>query len=134
MAAHLQWDQLLTKRDLSESLTSIRQVPDELTRGHTDSIQISKIRNEKGAITIDTEDIKTKIIRSYYKSLYSIKLENLDEIDNFLGRCQVPKLNQDQINGLNNLITPKEIETIINSLIMVRIPVPNGFNVEVYQA
>jgi hypothetical protein len=26
----------------------------------------------------------SKIIKSYYKSLYSTKLENLDEIDNFL--------------------------------------------------
>ena len=26
--------------------------------------------------------------------------ENLDEMDNFLDRYQVPKLNQDQINGL----------------------------------
>jgi hypothetical protein len=61
-----------------------------------------------------TEEIK-KIIRSYYKSLYSTKLKNLDEMDNFLDRYQVPKLNQDQINDLNSPISPKEIETVINS-------------------
>jgi hypothetical protein len=65
-----------------------------LTRGQKDSIQINKIRNEKGDITTETEKIQ-KIIRSYYKSLYSTKLENLDEIDNFLDRYQVQKLNQD---------------------------------------
>jgi hypothetical protein len=39
---------------------------------------------------IYTEEIQ-KIIRSYYKSLCSTKLKNLDEMD----REQVPKLNQD---------------------------------------
>ena len=47
---------------------------------------------------------------------YSIKLENLDEMDNFLDRYQLPKLNQDQINDLNSPISPKEIEAVINSL------------------
>jgi hypothetical protein len=52
---------------------------------------------------METEDTKN-IIRSYYKSLYSTKLENLDEMDNFLDICQVPKLNQYQINHPNNPI------------------------------
>jgi hypothetical protein len=37
-------------------------------------------------------------------------------MDNFLDRYQVPMLNQDQINNLNSPISPKEIETVINSL------------------
>jgi hypothetical protein len=37
-------------------------------------------------------------------------------MDNFLDRYQVPKLNQDQIKDLNYLISPKEIEAVINSL------------------
>ena len=60
-----------------------------LTKEHKDSSQINKIRNEKGDITTETEEIQ-KIIRSYYKSLYSTKLENLDEMDNFLDRYQIP--------------------------------------------
>jgi hypothetical protein len=86
-----------------------------LTRGHKVSTQINKTRNEKGAITTQTKEIQ-KIIRSYCKSLYSTKLENLDGMDNYLDRYQVTKLNQDQINDLNNLIYPKEIEAVINSL------------------
>jgi hypothetical protein len=35
---------------------------------------------------------------------------------NFLDRFQVPTLNQDQINDLNSPITPKEIDTVVNSL------------------
>ena len=40
------------------------------------------MRNEKGDITTDREEIQ-KIIRSYYKSLYAIKLENVKEMDIF---------------------------------------------------
>jgi hypothetical protein len=57
-----------------------------------------------------------KIIRSYYKSLYSTKLENLDEMDSFLDIYNVPKLKRDWINNLNILITPKELEAVINNL------------------
>ena len=44
------------------------------------------------------------------------KTENLYEINNFLDRYQVPKLNQDQINDLHCSITPKEIEAVIKHL------------------
>ena len=64
----------------------------------------------------ETEEIQN-IIRSYYKSLLSTKLDKLDEMDNFLDRYQVTKLNQDQINHLNSPITPKEIEAVIKSLL-----------------
>jgi hypothetical protein len=56
------------------------------------------------------------IIRSYYKRVYSTKLENLDEMDNFLNRYQVPKLNQDQIKDLNSPISHKEIQPVMSSL------------------
>jgi hypothetical protein len=102
-----------------------------LTRGHRDSILINNFRNEKGDIT-EPEEIQN-IIRSYYKRLYSTKLENLDEMDNFLDRYHVPKLNQDQINDLNSPISPKEIEAVINSLPTKRSPGPDGFSAEFYQ-
>ena len=68
-----------------------------------------------GDIKTDPEEIQNTI-RSFYKRLYSRKLENLDEMDQFLDRYQVPKLNQDQINDLNSPISPKEIEALFNSL------------------
>jgi hypothetical protein len=61
-----------------------------LTRGHRDSIIINKIRNEKGDITADPEEIENTIT-SFYKRLHSRKLEHLDEMDKFLDRYQVPK-------------------------------------------
>ena len=87
----------------------------KLTRGQRDSILINKIRNERGDITTDPEEIQNTI-RSFYKMLYSTKLENLDEMDKFPDRYQIPKLHQDQFNHLNSSISPKEIEAVINSL------------------
>jgi hypothetical protein len=98
-----------------EKINKIDKPLARLTRGHRDSILINNIRNEKGDITTESEEIQN-IIRSYYNSLYSTQLENLDEIDHFLVRYQVPKLNQDQINDLNSPISSKEIETVIKSL------------------
>ena len=43
-------------------------------------------------------------------------MENLDELDNYLDRCQVLNFNQVEINPVNSPIIPKEIEAVINSL------------------
>ena len=83
-----------------EKINKIDKPLARLTRGHRDSILINKVRNEKGDIAADTEEIQNTI-RSFYKRLYSTKLENLDEMDKFLERYQVPKLNQDQVDLLN---------------------------------
>jgi hypothetical protein len=91
-----------------EKINKINKPLARLTRGHRDSILINKIRNEKGEITTDAEEIQNTI-RSFCKRLYSTKLENLDEKDKFLDRYQVQKLNQDQVNDLNSPISPKEI-------------------------
>jgi hypothetical protein len=74
------------------------------------------MRYEKGDITKDPEEIQNTI-RYFYKRLYSTKLENLYEMDKFLDRYQVPKLNRDQVNDLNSPISTKVIEAVINSLL-----------------
>jgi hypothetical protein len=53
-------------------------------------------------------------------------------MDNILDRYQVPKLNQDQISNLNSPISPKEIETVVNSLPTRKSPGPDGFRAEFY--
>jgi hypothetical protein len=88
-----------------EKINNIDKPLARLTRGHRDSILINKIRNEKGDIIAESEEIQN-IIRSYYKRLYSTKLENLDEMVKYLDRYQVPKLNQDLIKDLNIPISP----------------------------
>jgi hypothetical protein len=104
-----------TRNLFFEKINRIDKPLARLRRGHMDRNLINKIRNEKGDITTDPEEIQN-IIRCYYKRLYSTKLENLDEMDNFLDKYQVPKLKQDQINDLKSPISPKEIEAVINSL------------------
>jgi hypothetical protein len=44
--------------------------------------QISKIRNAKGEITINTMEIQ-EIIRDYFENLYCNKFENLQEMDSY---------------------------------------------------
>ena len=86
----------------------------------------------KRDITTNPEEVQNTI-RSFYKRLYSTKLENLDEMDKFLDRFQVPKLNQDQVDHLHSPISPKEIEAVINSLPTKKSPGPDGFSAEFYQ-
>ena len=83
-------------------------------------------------MTTETEEIQ-EVIRSYYKSLYSTKLENLEEMDNFLDRYQIPKLNQNQINHINSPITPKEIEAVIKRLPTKNALGPDAFSGELYR-
>jgi hypothetical protein len=115
-----------------EKINKIDKPLARLTRGHRDSILINKIRNEKGDITREPEEIQN-IIRSDYKRLYSTKLENLDEMDNFLERYQVPKLNQDQINHLNSpILLKKQKQSLIVSQ-SKKCPGTDGFSAEFYQ-
>ena len=45
----------------------------------------------------------------YYKQLYANKLDNFEEMDKFLETYNVPRLNQEEIENLNELITSDEI-------------------------
>jgi hypothetical protein len=59
--------------------------------------QISKIKTEKVGISTNTKKIQG-IIRDYSENLYSNKLENLEDMDKFLGTYDHPKLNQEDIS------------------------------------
>ena len=77
--------------------------------------QINKIRNEKGEVTTDTAEIQ-RIIRDYYKQLYANKMDNVEEMEKFLERYNLPRLNQEEIENMNRPITSNEIETVIRNL------------------
>ena len=62
--------------------------------------EINKIRNEKGKVTTDNAEIK-RIIRDYYEQLYGNKMDNLEEMDRFLEKFNIPRLNQEEIEIMN---------------------------------
>ena len=70
--------------------------------------QINKIRNEKGEVTTDNEEIQ-RIIRDYYEQLHGNKMDNLEEMDRFLDKFSLPRLNQEEIEIMNNPITSTEL-------------------------
>ena len=60
-------------------------------------------------------------------------MDNLEEMDKFLEKYNFPKLNQEEIENLNRLITSMEIETVIRNLPANKSPGPDSFTAEFYQ-
>ena len=94
--------------------------------------QINKIRNENGEITKDNTEIQ-RIIKDYYQQLYANKMDNLEEMDKFLEKCNFPKLNQKERENLSKPITSTEIKTVIRNLPKNKSPGPEGFTAEFSQ-
>ena len=69
--------------------------------------QINKIRNEKGEVRTDNAETQ-RIIRDYYEQLYGNKMDNLEEMDRFLEKFSLPRLNKEEIEIMNNPITSTE--------------------------
>ena len=82
---------------------------------------------------MDTTKIQM-IVRYYYEELYARKFDNLDEMDKFLEKYNLPKLNEEEARSLNIPVTPDEIETIIKKLPTYNSPGPDGFTGEFYRA
>ena len=56
-----------------------------------------------------------RIIRDYCKQLYAHKMYNKEEMDKFLERYNLPRLNQEEIENMNRAITSTEIEAVIKN-------------------
>ena len=57
-----------------------------------------------------------RIIRDYYKQLYGNKIDDLEEMDRFLEKFNLPRLNQEEIEIMNTPITSTEIKAVIKNL------------------
>ena len=60
-------------------------------------------------------------------------MDNLEEMDKFLERYNLPRLNQEEIETLNRPITSNGIETVIKNLPPNKSSGPDGFTSEFYQ-
>ena len=84
------------------------------------------MRNENGEITTDNTEIQ-KITRDYYQQLFANKMDNLEEMDKFLEKYNLPKLNQEGIENLKRPITSTDFKTVIRTLPTNKSPGPDGF-------
>ena len=64
--------------------------------------QINQIRNENREITTNNIEMQ-RIIRDYYQELYANKMDSLKEMDEFLEKYNLPKLNQETYKILADL-------------------------------
>ena len=74
-----------------------------------------------------------RIMKDYYKQLYANKMDNLGEIDKFLEKHKLPRLNQEEIENVNRPITSTEIEMVMKNLPTNKNPEPDGFTGKFYQ-
>ena len=61
------------------------------------------------------------------------KMGNLEEMDRFLEKFILPRLNQEEIEIMYNSITSTEIEAVIKNLPKNKSPGPDGFTGQFYQ-
>ena len=78
-----------------EKINKIDKPLSRLIKKKRERIQIKTIKNERGEITTDTTEIQ-RTVRNYYKELYAKKFENLGEMDTFLEKYNLPKLNEEE--------------------------------------
>ena len=60
-------------------------------------------------------------------------MDNLEEMDRFLEKFNLSRLNQEEIGIMNNPIISTEIEAVIKNLPKNKSPIPDGFTGEFYQ-
>ena len=90
-----------TKSWFFEKINKIDKLLARLIKQKREKNQINKIRNEKGEVTTDNAEIQ-RIIRDYYEQLYGNKMDNLEEMDRFLEKFYLPRLNQEETEIMNN--------------------------------
>ena len=101
-----------TKSWFFEKINKIDKPLARLIKKKRERAHINKFRNEKGEVTTNTTEIQ-RTIRDYYKQLYASKRNNLEEMDKFLERYILPRLNQEEIENMNRPISSTEIKSVI---------------------
>ena len=118
-----------TKNWFFEKINKIDKPLARLIKKKREKTQINRIRNEKGDVTTGLAEIQ-RIMRDYYKQLDANNMDNLEEMDKFLEKHNLLRLNQEEIENINRAITSTESETVIKNLPTTRSPGPDGFTGE----
>ena len=92
-----------------QKINKIGKTLARLIKKKREKTQINRIRNEKGEVTTDTAEIQT-IMRDYYKQLFANKMDNHEEMDNFLEMHNLPRLNQEETENMNRPITSLKLK------------------------
>ena len=74
-----------------------------------------------------------RIMRDYYKQLNANKMDNQEDMENFLDKCNLLSLNQEEIENISRPITSTEIEMVIKNLPTNKSPESDGFTGKFYQ-
>ena len=98
-----------TKNRFCEKINKIDKPLSRLIKNKREKNQLNKIRNEKGKVTTDNAEIQ-RIIRDYYEQLHGNKMDNLEE------KFHLPRLNQEEMEIMNNPITGTKTEAAIKNL------------------
>ena len=67
------------------------------------------------------------VISDYYEKLYGNKVANLEEMDRFLEKFNLPRLKREEIEIMNDPIASTEIEAVTKNLPKNKSPGPDGF-------
>ena len=59
---------------------------------------------------------KKRIIKYYYKQLYDNNIDNTEEMEKFLERYNLLRLNLEETENMNMSITWNEIKTVLGKL------------------
>ena len=57
-----------------------------------------------------------EVIKDYYEQLYANEMDNLEEMETFLEKHYLPKLNQEEKENLNRTITSRETKGVFKNL------------------
>ena len=92
-----------------ERINKIDKPIGRLIKKQREKNQINKIRNENGEIPTDNIQIQ-RIIRDYYQQLYATKIDNVEEMDQFLENYNFPNLDHEKQKILTDLSEAQKLK------------------------
>ena len=96
-----------TKSWFFEKMNKIDKLLARVINRKREKDQTNQTKNEKGEVTTDNAEIQ-RIMRLLWTTIGN-KMDNLGEMDRFFEKFNFPRLNQEETEIMNNLITSTEI-------------------------